>query len=194
MTVTTRNRPSGPPAASVRSSGGIGRPSSRTAERISDALRRLDSPDLTRRRRVTALALVATAALGVVEAYQTGLLRSVPEPPLPGIDADRVDAAGEAYHLFGTPDAALGIASYGVTLALVGAGAEDRAQTQPWLPLLAAAKAAGDAAASAYLFAEQVSKHRTVCSWCTLAAVANVAAVPLVLPEARRALRALRSR
>lgn len=189
-----RIRPAGPPAAAVSNSGGIGRPTSRYAEQVSDALRRHQSPDLTRRRVAIGLTLLATAALGVVEAYQAGLLRHVPEPRLPGVDADRVDAAGEAYYLLGTPDAGLGMASYGLSLILLGAGTQDRAQDKPWLPLLAAAKALGDAANAAYLFVEQVSKHRRVCSWCTLAAVANVATVPLVLPEARRAWRSLRGR
>jgi len=43
------------------------------------------------------------------ETYQLGLLRRVPELPLPGVDADAVDASGEAYVLFGTPDSALGL-------------------------------------------------------------------------------------
>lgn len=189
-----RSRPAGPPARSIRGDGGVGRGSSRLAERISEALRRLDSPSLTRRRRAIALTLSATAALGVVEAYQTGLLRRVPEPALPGLAADRVDASGEAYHLFGTPDAALGMASYAVTLALLGAGPEDRAHSAPWLPVLTAAKVALDTAMSAFLFAEQVSRHRAVCSWCTLAAVANAVTLPQVLPEARAAWRALRGR
>ena len=154
----------------------------------------MDSPDLRRRRAATALALLATAALGVVDAYQTGLLRSVPEPPLRFLGANRVDASGEAYHSFGTPDAGLGIVSYGVTLVLLGAGAGDRAERKPWLPLLAAAKVATDALSGSYLFAEQVTKHRAVCSWCTVAAAASVATVPLVLPEAVRAWRSLRSR
>ncbi|HEV2087550.1 MAG TPA: vitamin K epoxide reductase family protein, partial [Cryptosporangiaceae bacterium] len=173
-------RPAGPPAASVRGGGGIGRSSSRYAERVSDDLRRRSTPDLTRRRVAVALGLAATAALAVVEAYQTGLLRRVPEPRLPGLDADRGDAAGEAYHLFGTPDAGLGIASYGATLVLHGAGPADRAESQPWLPLLAAAKSVADAAAGVYLFAEQISSHRKLCSWCTVAALANVATVPVV--------------
>ena len=191
----TRLAPSGPPAAAVAArKGSIGRRSSRYAERVSDDLRRGASGDLTRRRRATALTLLATGALAVAEAYQTGLLRRIPEPRLPWLDAERVDASGEAYQIFGTPDAALGIASFGATLVLHGAGPADRAETQPWLPLLAAAKAVGDAASSVFLFVEQVSGHRRICSWCTLAAVANVAAVPAVLPEARRAWRAVRRR
>jgi uncharacterized membrane protein len=185
--VRLRSRPAGPPAASLRSPGGIGRSSSQYAESVSDALRRMESPDLHRRRAATGLSLLATLALGVVEAYQAGLLRSVPEPSLRFLDADKVDASGEAYHSLGTPDAGLGIISYGVTLALVTAGAEDRAETKPWLPLLAAAKVVTDALNGGYLFVEQVSKHRAVCSWCTVAAAASAATVPLVLPEARRA-------
>jgi len=110
------------------------------------------------------------------------------------LDADRVDAAGEAYGSFATPDAGLGIISYGVTMALVAAGAEDRADAAPWLPLLAGAKVAADALSGSYLFAEQITKHRAICSWCTVAAAASVATMPLVWPETRRAWRALRGR
>jgi uncharacterized membrane protein len=190
--LTLRSKPAGPPAASLRSAGGVGRSSSQYAESVSDALRRIESPDLRRRRAATGLSLLATVALGVVEAYQAGLLRTVPEPPVRFLDADKVDASGEAYHSLGTPDAGLGIVSYGVTMALVTAGAEDRAENRPWLPLLAAAKVVTDALSGGYLFAEQVSKHRAVCSWCTVAAAASVATVPLVLPEARRAWARLR--
>lgn len=145
-TLATRRKPAGPPAADVAArKGSIGRGSSRYAERVSDHLRRGESADLSRRRRATALTLLATGALAVAEAYQTGLLRRVPEPPLRWLDAERVDASGEAYHLFGTPDAALGIASFGATLVLHGAGPAERAETQPWIPLLAAVKTVGDA-------------------------------------------------
>lgn len=147
---------------------------------------------MARRRAATGLTLLAIAALGVVQAYQTGLLRRVPEPRLPGLDADTVDASGSAYQWFGTPDASLGIASYGASLVLFGAGPADRAMTVPWLPLMAAAKAGLDAASGTFLFLEQITGHRKVCSWCTLAALANVARVALVWPEARRAWRTLR--
>jgi uncharacterized membrane protein len=189
-----RAMPAGPAAATVRSSGGIGRSSSRYAEQVSDALRRYDTPDLRRRRAATGLSLVATAALGIVHAYQTGLLTRVPEPRLSVLGADEVDASGEAYHSFGTPDAGLGIVSYGITLALIGAGTEKRAEERPWLPLLSAGKVLADAAGGGYLFAEQVTKHGRVCSWCTLSALASLVTVPLVLPEAQRAWRVLRPR
>jgi len=134
------------------------------------------------------------AALALVETYQLGLLRRVPELPLPGVDADAVDASGEAYVLFGTPDSALGLASYAGTLALIGMGAADRSTRHPWIPLLAAAKVSADVLSSGYLFAEQVTKHRKICTWCTAAALASLVSLPTVLPEAREALVTLRRR
>ena len=137
--------------------------------------------------------LSASAAMGVVTAYQTGLLRRLPDPPLPGIDSAKVDASGEAYEFLKTPDATLALASYGVSLALIGMGGWDRAREQPLVPLLAAAKLAYDAAGAAYLTVEQISRHRALCAWCLAAAAASVAAVPAALPEAREAWKALRS-
>jgi uncharacterized membrane protein len=134
------------------------------------------------------------SAFGVVAAYQNGLLRHLPEPPLPGLGADHVDASGEAYQYLKTPDAALGLASQALTLVLAGMGTRRRASERPWVPLAMAAKVVLDAAGGAYLTVEQATKHRRFCSWCLVAAVANVATVPQVLPEARAAWRALLAR
>ncbi len=186
--------PAGPPAKRARGrSGGIGRSGSKGAERVSDDLRRHTSPHLRSRRVQTALTVGAAAAMGLITLYQTGIVRHLPDPPLPGFDSDRVDASGEAYELFRTPDAALGLANYGATLALIGMGGADRAGEQPLLPLLAAAKLAADAAGAGYLTAEQVSRHRALCFYCLLAAGANWAAAGYALPEARDAWRAWRA-
>lgn len=193
--VSTRSHPSGPTAAAVRPPDrGVGRSGSPAAERVSDDLRRGAGDHLEQRRLIAGLHSVATLALGVVGLYQFGLLRSVPEPSLPGLGADDVDASGEAYAMLRTPDAALGVASAGVTLVLAGMGDRDRARDTPLVPLALAAKTAVDAAGALYLLAEQVTKHRKVCSWCTVAALAQLAALPLALPEARAALRHLRDR
>ncbi|HVL97835.1 MAG TPA: vitamin K epoxide reductase family protein [Egibacteraceae bacterium] len=190
-----RKRPAGPPAASVRPPrSGVGRGSSSAAEAVSDALRRGESPHLTGRRRVALLQIIGAGALGVVGLYQFGLLRRVPEPSLPGLDADAVDASGEAYELLRTPDSALGIASAGVTLALAGMGGVDRAEEQPLLPLTLFAKTVVDALGALYLTAEQLTRHRKVCSWCSVSAAALLASVPAAWPEARAALRSLRDR
>lgn len=190
----TRSRPAGPPAASIRPSGGVGRGSSPAAEAVSDALRRGDDPFLRARRRTAVLQTGAVATLGLVGLYQFGVLRSVPEPSLPGLDADRVDASGEAYRVLNTPDATIGIASAGISLVLAGMGGADRHEQRPWIPLALLAKSLADAAGGTYLFAEQVTRHKKICSWCTVSAGLLIATVPTVLPEARAAWRALRQR
>jgi uncharacterized membrane protein len=73
-------------------------------------------------------------------------------------------------------------------------GDRDRARTMPWVPLALAAKTAADAAGGLYLFAEQITKHRKICSWCTLAAVAQISTLPIALPEARAAVRSMAGR
>lgn len=181
------------PARAARGrSDGIGRSSSRAAERVSDDLRHGSGPALRRRRRAAAAMLVASGSMGAVALYQFGLVKHLPDPPGSVFDSDHVDAAGEAYELGRTPDTAVALASYGVTLALIGMGAADRAQRQPWIPLLQAGKVGMDAASAAILTVEQLSKHRAFCSWCLAAAAATAAALPLSLPEAKAAFRRLR--
>jgi uncharacterized membrane protein len=161
---------------------------------VSDDLRRGAGDLLDHRRRVAALSLVSSCAMAVVAAYQNGLLRRLPEPPLTVFDADTVDASGAAYRLLRTPDASLGLISYGVTLALAGMGPKTRFKDTPLVPLAMAAKVVVDAVGGIYLTAEQATKHRRFCSWCLAATVASVASLPQVVPEAKAALRALRRR
>ena len=188
-----RREAAGPSAREARGRpGGIGRSTSPEAEAVSDDLRRGSGELLDHRRRVAALSLASIGALGAVAAYQTGVVRHLPEPPLPGVDADTVDASGEAYQQLKTPDAALGILSSAATLVLAGMGDRRRAAERPWLPLALAAKVGLDAAGGLFLTAEQATKHRRFCSWCLTAAAASVAMVPQVVPEARVAWRTLR--
>jgi hypothetical protein len=65
---------------------------------------------------------------------------------------------------------------------------------RPWLPLALAGKVAFDVLQAAKLTRDQWAKHRAFCSWCLLAAGATLAMAPLVVPEARAALGALRGR
>ncbi len=43
-----------------------------------------------------AMALSAAGSMGVITAYQMGLIKHLPEPPFAVLDADKVDASGEA--------------------------------------------------------------------------------------------------
>ncbi len=176
-------------AHDIKTREGIGRAGSAAAAQVSDDLRLSRDPSVRNRRRAAALTLVNAASLGVVALYQFGIIRKVPEPPLRFLDADRVDASAEAYAIGQTPDAALGILSAGLTLVLLGRGARSRS---PWIALATALKVVVDAGGALMLTAEQGTRHRRYCSWCLAAAAASVAAVPAVLPEARRAIERLR--
>ena len=189
-----RTRAAGPPAAAVRRAGGFGRASTPAAEAVSDYLRRGSGDLLARRRRTAALSLGGAAALGIVALYQFGIVKHLPDPPLPLFASDDVDAAGEAYAFLATPDASVGIVSYALTAVLAGMGGQERARERPWIPVALAAKVALDAASAGWLTVEQATKHKKFCFYCLAAAVASFASVPQVLPEARLAWRELRTR
>ena len=161
------------------------------AARLSQELRNGTSDDLQKRRAVVGLSLLASASMGVIALYQIGVIRHLPEPPLPMMNADKVDASAEAYEKFSMPDAALGFGSYAATLGLAAMGGESRATATPWIPIVLAGKVLVDAANAAKLTVDQWTKHKAFCFWCLLAAGATFAAVPLVLPEAKRALESL---
>jgi uncharacterized membrane protein len=156
---------------------------------LSRALRHESDPFLARRRAIAALSLTAIGSMGLISLYQLGLITHLPEPPLPYFDADAVDAAPEAYQYLAMPDGVLGLASYAATLGLAAMGGPNRATEQPWIPLAMAAKVFLDTLPAARLTFDQWTKHRAFCFWCLLASMATAAMVPLVIPEARAALR-----
>jgi uncharacterized membrane protein len=164
-----------------------------TPEALSRELRLGSSRFLQRRRQVLSLSVVASGAIASIALYQMGVIRHLPEPPFPFLDADKIDALDEAYAILETPDAVLGLVSYAVTAWLAAAGGEDRWMTRTWLPLVLAGKVMGDAGVGLKLTVDQWAKHRAFCFWCLIGASASIASLPLVMPEARAALGARRS-
>lgn len=158
-------------------------------EELSRQLREESGHYLGQRRGIVALSLVAGGSMALIALYQMGIIKHLPEPPLPYLDADKVDAAGEAYKWFSTPDAVLGLNSYATTMGLAAMGGRDRARERPWIPLLMGVKVIFDAAQAGKLTVDQWVKHRAFCSWCLLAAAATFAMIPLMIPELRAALR-----
>lgn len=159
---------------------------------LSRQLRQGQGGFLKQRRGILGGALVAAGSMAVISLYQMGLIRHLPEPPLPYLNADKVDASGESYAWLSAPDAPLGLASYAVTAALATIGGRDRVRRHPWLALALAAKTGVDAAAAAKLSVDQWTRHRAFCSWCLLAAGATFTTAALAVPEAVAALKALR--
>ena len=159
------------------------------ASRLSSELRTQTSPDLRRRRGMVSLSMLASASMGLIALYQIGIIKHLPEPPLPMMNADKVNASAEAYERLATPDAILGLGSYAATMALAAMGGKNRLREMSWVPLALAAKVAFDAANAAKLSVDQWTKQRAFCFWCLLAATATFAMVPLVIPETIAAVR-----
>ncbi len=162
-----------------------------TPEQLSDELRNGTNEYLGKRRGVVGLSLIAVGSMGLIALYQIGIIKHLPEPPFPGLDADKVDASPEAYARFHMPDGYLGLGSYAMTMSLAAMGGQDRARTQPWIPLALAAKVAFDTYQAGRLTVDQATKEKAFCSWCLLSALSTFATVPLVIPEARAAIRQL---
>jgi uncharacterized membrane protein len=165
-----------------------------TPSQLSKELRTGKGGFLDERRTVVALSLTAIGCMGLIAAYQIGLIRRLPDLPLPLMDADKVDASDEAYAKLSMPDAFIGLGSYAATMGLAAMGGKDRAEKQPWIPLALAAKAGVDALQAGKLTYDQWAKHKAFCIWCLVAAGATFATVPLVMGEAAAAVRELTKR
>jgi hypothetical protein len=159
---------------------------------LSRYLRTGSDAALRRRRWIVGLSLLGAGAGQVVAAYQTGILRHLPDPPVGPFDSDRVDASEYAYRYAATPDGLLMVLTFAVTAWLAGAGGQDRARHRPVLPLLMTAKVAGDVVTDLVLAREEWRENRALCAWCQAATGMSVASLALALPEARRAWRHLR--
>lgn len=162
-----------------------------TPKQLSRELRTGSGDFLEERRGVIALSLTAVGCMGLIALYQIGIIRRLPDLPLPLMDADKVDASDEAYEKLATPDAFIGLGSYAVTMGLAAMGGKNRAKEQPLIPLALAAKTSFDALQAARLSYDQWAKHKAFCIWCLVAAAATFATVPLVLGEAAEAARQL---
>jgi len=159
---------------------------------LSRELRKGQSPDLTRRRWIIGLSIFGSAMGQLVALYQTGIIPRLPDPPLPLIDSNKVDASDYAYKRFNTPDGLMMIATYAVTACLAGAGGKDRAQEQPLLPLAMGAKVLYDVMTTVRLGQEEWQENKAFCIYCQAATVATVASAALAIPEVMHAIDNLR--
>lgn len=160
---------------------------------LSTALRTGTAPDLRRRRALIGLSLAGSALGQLVGAYQSGLVRHLPDPPGP-FDSDRTDSSEYAYSRFATPDGLLMVVNYGVTAVLAGAGGQDRTERLPLVALATAAKVVADLVGAVELAREEWQENRALCAYCQVATALSAVSAVLVVPEARRAWRVWRGR
>ena len=166
------------------------RESRREAEILSQQLRHSSSPFMQLRRWIFGLSTLSALSMEFISLYQMGIISHLPDPPLPHINSDAIDASPTAYEKLETPDAVLGMVNYGVTMMLTAMGAPNRAETQPWIPLALVAKTGFDTYQAGRLYFTQRGKN-VYCIYCILAATATALTVPLALPEAYKAIGSL---
>jgi uncharacterized membrane protein len=173
--------------------GRLGRASTavRKAAELSRELRLGSDGFLKQRRAIVGLSFVAIGAMGLSSLYQMGVIKHLPEPPLPKLDADRVDASPEAYKRFSTPDAVLGLTNYAVTMGLAEMGGKDRVRKQFWIPLALAGKILFDVGQVLRMIRQQWTKENAFCFWCLISAATTFATAGLVFNEAREVVRQL---
>jgi uncharacterized membrane protein len=146
--------------------------------------------NLKLRRGLIALSLLGMGAMTAVTLFQTGIVKHLPDPPLPGFDSDQVNSSDTAYAL-GVPDGALSLASLAANIPLAAVGGADRTEKMPLVPLAAAAKASVEAAVAGWYFYQMPAKEKKWCGYCIVGAAANVGIAALSLMEAKRAWTAL---
>ncbi len=162
-------------------------------EQFRDELQEGSTPDLRRRRAIIGFSLLGMVNMAAVALLQTGVVDHLPDPPIAGFDSDKVNRSNTAYAL-GVPDGTLSLASLGANIPIAAFGGADRAERMPLVPVLAAAKAGAEAAVAGWYFYQMPAKEKAWCAYCIAGAAANVAIFALTIPEALKAIAALRSR
>jgi len=114
----------------------------------------------------------AMASLTPVALVQLKIVRNLPDPPGRIFNSKRIVTSKGAYR-FGIPDGVLGVASYGVTLALLMAAKPSR----PAVRKMLRAKVALDAAMAIRGLRRQITQHGRICSWCVGTAAATAGMV-----------------
>jgi uncharacterized membrane protein len=109
---------------------------------------------------------IAMATLVPVALYQTGVIHHLEDPPLHVFDSEQIITSPAACPL-GIPDALLGLASFGTTLALALL-----ARRSGTAKRMLGGKLALDASVAAFNAGRQIVAFGKLCSWCTGTALA----------------------
>ena len=160
-------------------------------EQLRADLQHGETQDLWRRRAIIGLSLAGMTSMTAVSLLQTGILEHLPDPPLKSFNSDKVNSSDAAYR-FGAPDGTMGVAGFALNVPIAAFGGASRATEQPLVPLAATAKAAVDGLVAGWYFYQMPAKEHAWCGYCIAAALSNVAIFALTLPEASKALAALR--
>src|SRR5690349_18926898 len=157
-------------------------------------LRESDAPEMVLRRAVIGASLVGIACMAITTLFQAGIVRRLADLPVRDFASDEVNASDLAYG-WGMPDSPISIGAHAAAIALASYGGEDRASTQPAVPLAATLAALpGAATAARYLFHDMPVVEKRWCPYCIVDALAHIAAFGFTLWESKHAIARLRGR
>lgn len=139
------------------------------------------------RRGIIGLSLIGAASMAAVSLLQTGIVKTLPDPPLRRFDSRRVNSSNAAF-AWGVPDGTISLASLAANVPLAAFGGARRAERVPWIPVLVMAKAAVEAPVAGYYFYRMPAKEQAWCGYCIVGAAATAGVLALALPEGLRAL------
>jgi len=160
-------------------------------QQLREELQEGDTRDVRRRRGIVALSLIGMASMAAVTLDQMGLIRHLPDPPLPGFDSDQVNASDTAYQ-YGVPDGTLTLAGHATNVVLTAYGGLHRATELQWVSIAASGKAGMEAAVAAkHRFYQMPVVEKKWCGYCIVDVLLHIGAFALTLPEAARALSVL---
>ncbi|MFN2454467.1 MAG: vitamin K epoxide reductase family protein [Pyrinomonadaceae bacterium] len=163
----------------------------RQAQQLRRELQEGDTDDLRRRRAIIGLSLLGVGAMAAVSLFQTGMVKHLPDPPLESFNSDKVNSSETAY-MMGVPDGTVSLASLAANVPLAAFGGIRRAEEQPLVPLIVAGKAAVEAVVAGWYFYQMPTKEKAWCGYCITGALVNFGICALSLPEAMRALNAVK--
>src|SRR5919198_1543002 len=163
------------------------------AQQLRQELQQGETADVRRRRAIIGLSLIGMGAMAAVSLLQTGIVKHLPDPPLESFNSDKVNSSDTAYML-GVPDGTVSLASLAANIPIAAFGGTQRAQEKPLIPLVAAGKAAIEAAFAAWYFYQMPARGKKWCGYCIVGALPNFGILALTIPEAKKALAHLRNR
>jgi hypothetical protein len=156
-------------------------------------LQQASGSDMKRRRGIITLSLFGIASMSAVTLLQTGIVKHLPDPPFDSFDSDHVNSSNIAYQL-GAPDGALSLAALALNIPVAAFGGADRPRKSPYVPIAACIKSGVEAAAAGWYFYQMPAKEKKWCAYCIAGALANFGIFALTVPEALRAVSALRAK
>ena len=148
---------------------------------IKDALRMEKNPDMDNRRKVIVLSALGLFDFSIISLYQTGVIRKLPDIPLPVFDSNKVNASKEAYQ-FGVPDGPVSAVIYSLIMVFAAAGGSEKVARKPVFDLLLGGAVAANLSGALYYLYDMAFRQKKICLYCVTGAAINIASAVIIAP------------